>query len=1260
MANPSNESTTKVKAIQETQDIYSQALKCKTLFITYTSSPRIFVKEVTECQRRFLTWASFLGVFAKESVCLDRRLQYDPEIKELVLSMIWVLDRNLQRGIALHETLETTGSEKVEQDAAMYGIHGAVSRLQRLAMTIREAPKNDEVEEVKRVRNFVSKRNPDGFSEVMTAMVQFLFPDIEKTFQSQLIDSITYRRHRLLWRRRHSQKLRHERQDKDADQAEVETRNIPSRHSQAKIRSEGKKAGFRHPGPETVFSSTLPSQQLPKRSINKNLSRVQKDHQNQQEARSARSSNPPPRAIYPDRPQVSVDVPKVICKYCLEEVDMPPEATDQERDVIWRNHLNEDLRPYTCISEECRNFPTSFSTVKEWKTHLCDKHDPNWTRYIYRIKWHCPYCPKEEVYFWTQELLARHLTEDGAGKHPAHLDKLELARVTARGKTGIPRDETECPLCGLPPWQNPGVSDPNSRPATQESNDVYQHIGSHLQHLALLSLSWWEDDVGEQHSGLDDAASSDEAIGFNSEKENIPDVADGSLEPVYFDESTLEKLKSTLVQHEMSFQANNGNLVTAQTLLRQTFQAGFGEQPWKQLAKIRSQLESGLVTDELVDWLHNHRQHIYDRTNDLDPRKKRIQETIGGQVEVPYLLKSQDAYLKYMRYDKLRAQLRKAHKAVEKNWNNVSTGPSLKEKIIQNFVTGISKAKDPAFLPEGILHHLVTPEAVARELQYLNPYSQGDLDIFNSILNDSKKIFGILCYLDFAGIGLTSIVERLLSSGISDTALPASEAIIHSWSHLFEAGSPRVAILWESHTSTVFYEAQWRFFAPVFRKSTDRYLFDKSHILPVTFTYSDVTDVFSRRVRQATIPSSHINSFLPSLGSHLATSDIASRNILVREIKKLKANASQERPSDVEKYMLETKALEALSQLHHSNMMECFAVLDGMSTIYFLFDHDGCSGTLNGLWAASASHRNLSMAWIEQAVSQMYGIADALHIMHQSGYCHGGLNPGNLHVFQDDRNGFLYTVKLSAMDITRDVPFPSDPLSSDRHIGYLGIAYDSPETLKGADRSFSNDMWSFARIILEWIICLLYSYHDLTGFRDLTNTDSDSTLTDGFVIHTFDGFRLHSVVTAWMDHMAKDPACSRDDGWATSTNKRLAVSTDSKFHFPRRPPRASSSELRRTLHNIVTKVTDVRFLLAEDDQHTVYGPPLLELASEEEEDSSSVHSNIAHEAGSKPTESRGSFGNNEEIPEDNENLGGSWWDWLDWWTITRVYRLIMS
>lgn len=83
----------------ETDCIFEAAIQCRRRFEDYLKEPRLHRKQVMEFQRRFLTWASFLGVFAPVSVCLDTRLADSPEMKELVMSMLLVLERNLQRGM---------------------------------------------------------------------------------------------------------------------------------------------------------------------------------------------------------------------------------------------------------------------------------------------------------------------------------------------------------------------------------------------------------------------------------------------------------------------------------------------------------------------------------------------------------------------------------------------------------------------------------------------------------------------------------------------------------------------------------------------------------------------------------------------------------------------------------------------------------------------------------------------------------------------------------------------------------------------------------------------------------------------------------------------------------------------------------------------------------------------------------------------------------------------------------------------------------
>jgi hypothetical protein len=239
-------------------------------------------------------------------------------------------------GIVRHlrgsETSVTTAP--TETDGAIYGITGAIDRLQRLAMAIRQSPRTNEVE---RVRNFASKQPPDGFYNIILARIQYLFPEAERTLQVQLAESIIYRRHRLLWNRRHSKKLRRQRKQEAEEQSpkdEVRKRVAQARFNQ-NLPSDRPQRPFSGAMTESILSSTQISQRPLSQSWNKPPLRVP-DAGGQEENRSTRSTNPHPRGQYPNRPPGTAGETKIICHYCLAEVDVPPAATTKWKDKLWR------------------------------------------------------------------------------------------------------------------------------------------------------------------------------------------------------------------------------------------------------------------------------------------------------------------------------------------------------------------------------------------------------------------------------------------------------------------------------------------------------------------------------------------------------------------------------------------------------------------------------------------------------------------------------------------------------------------------------------------------------------------------------------------------------------------------------------------------------------------------------------------------------------------------------------------------------------
>lgn len=109
-------------------------------------------------------------------------------------------------------------------DGAIIGITGSIDRLSRLALMIRASSKTDEVD---RVRRWSQNQKPDGFGEVILAMIKHRFSSeifsMAESLQVQLATSIVYRRNRLLYQTRHESKLRADRNKENISESSPTT-----------------------------------------------------------------------------------------------------------------------------------------------------------------------------------------------------------------------------------------------------------------------------------------------------------------------------------------------------------------------------------------------------------------------------------------------------------------------------------------------------------------------------------------------------------------------------------------------------------------------------------------------------------------------------------------------------------------------------------------------------------------------------------------------------------------------------------------------------------------------------------------------------------------------------------------------------------------------------------------------------------------------------------------------------------------------------
>ncbi|RSL48343.1 hypothetical protein CEP54_012970 [Fusarium duplospermum] len=436
-------------------DISEAAAACRSLFEEYLQAPRLFRKQVAEFQGRFSTWAAFLGVFVPAKACLDTRLASTPEMKELVISMLTVLRRNLEHGIKRHRVTaqnESDSETSAASDGAIVGIAGAMDRLNRLAHIIRRSSKPSKVE---RVLDFARKRQPGDFGNKILDLIKSKFHSMAESLQVQLASSIVYRRNRLLYQNRCEGKL----------QTDM--------------------------GHETVSVTVHTG-----------------DHSDTNDACSDVSLI---NTEYPNAPTVPPGHADAQCPIC--RTPQPRRVMEDEKK--WRLHVDQDLQPYVCISEECGNLPPAFATRAAWLNHMQHKKPgSDWAQYIHRPhRWLCALRHDGRLAFDSENLLLEHLRRD----HCQDIPGPRRPVIASKSKVPVPLEATTCPLCHeqvsvtsrspsledqLRPTRSQTPSSPSGESILTTSGkdalsiNMWEHIAEHLECLALWSLPRLDKDSG--------------------------------------------------------------------------------------------------------------------------------------------------------------------------------------------------------------------------------------------------------------------------------------------------------------------------------------------------------------------------------------------------------------------------------------------------------------------------------------------------------------------------------------------------------------------------------------------------------------------------------------------------------------------------------------------------------------------------------------------------------------------------------------------
>ncbi|KAH7073192.1 hypothetical protein FB567DRAFT_454282, partial [Paraphoma chrysanthemicola] len=435
-----------------------------------------FVEELTS---RFRRWAAYVGALAVPRASLDCRLSGHRNLKEMVLDLIYMLQRNLQWAKAQNQRQrtitypESTDNSKTSNDiVGLPAVESAISRLFVLSVAIRRSARQGH-------RKRPGEIDRDSIA-LCSLLLQKKYPHACKSLRNQLANSIHTRTMSLVHLQLHNDKLGHQRKDPVAS----------DHHGHGRLSGSRTRDNVLATDPDVPLSpgsqDTRPSTVSP--------SAVERDYRAKQRPSSSIVShgsmiwdNKDDDLPYPALPKRRAETAFVYCSICSD----PLRASTLTEDK-WRAHVDRDLEPYICLSESCKEPVRYFTKRGDWEDHMNLRHSKDWAQHTHTERWFCDIHhaddhKSDDAEFDEKEKLVDHLKS----KH--HLTASQVQGRSRRNRRIAKREPFTCPICHVVPV---GIVD---RLQEKPYQLLSAHIAGHLKALAFFSISYLDTTI--DHGG---------------------------------------------------------------------------------------------------------------------------------------------------------------------------------------------------------------------------------------------------------------------------------------------------------------------------------------------------------------------------------------------------------------------------------------------------------------------------------------------------------------------------------------------------------------------------------------------------------------------------------------------------------------------------------------------------------------------------------------------------------------------------------------
>ncbi|KAF5257316.1 hypothetical protein FOXYS1_12168 [Fusarium oxysporum] len=456
------------------EPIYHASRKCLALFDDYITDTYLSEESlalVGELRGQFKTWAAYIGAFAVPRASLDARLASHDDIRNMVIDLLTMIERNLEWAKKNQlEKGEEEDKEELEASLGTSAVKSSIERLFILAVAIRRSAR--QTHDVRQK----TYGGGNGDSSCLL-LLKARYPNARKSLLDQLAQSVHARGVYLQYLQSHNRKLAHQREPSN------KAREDPLEEKSQQLGEDLIPAKPVMRNPETDLETT-PSMLSPTTVIRQHMRSVKP-------SRSLLSTGSTVKDMegdelpYPPMPKRDTRTGRATCTICSEPMDIS--ALTEEK---WKPHVDGDLHPYVCISEQCKEPPKFFKRKQDWVEHMQTRHTMKWVQRIHTETWRCDIEHSESKYFDQKDHFLSHLKDD----HHKQFTSSQIQGRARRSKKTATREPFVCPLCDCIPNDIEPII--HEKPYSK----LTRHIRHHLKYISFLSLPYLGVDFGDGES----------------------------------------------------------------------------------------------------------------------------------------------------------------------------------------------------------------------------------------------------------------------------------------------------------------------------------------------------------------------------------------------------------------------------------------------------------------------------------------------------------------------------------------------------------------------------------------------------------------------------------------------------------------------------------------------------------------------------------------------------------------------------------------